>query len=127
MAEFSSCIEELELLDPLLFGGSFTWRRGDNHRIASRIERFLHYLWKLGAEKNHIVNLKHGRWKLRDSERGRPGYVLADKLKMLKGKLNEWSKNNRGNLKKRKEGILNQFSSWEAIQEQRNLSNDELL
>lgn len=37
----------------------------------------------------------------------RPGYILAEKLEMLKVKLKEWSKNNRGNWKQRKEDILN--------------------
>jgi len=41
MAEFSECIEELELIDPPLFGGSYTWRRGENHNSASRINKFL--------------------------------------------------------------------------------------
>ncbi|KAK4713436.1 hypothetical protein R3W88_019343 [Solanum pinnatisectum] len=41
MSEFSKCIEEMELVDPPLFGGSYTWRRGENHRSASRIDRFL--------------------------------------------------------------------------------------
>lgn len=27
MLEFSNCIEEVELIDSLLFGGSFSWRR----------------------------------------------------------------------------------------------------
>lgn len=42
MTDFSTCIEEMELIDPPLFGGSFTWRRGEGHRRASRIDRFLH-------------------------------------------------------------------------------------
>ncbi|KAG5606723.1 hypothetical protein H5410_028215 [Solanum commersonii] len=42
MTEFSSCIEDLEMVDPPLFGGSFTWRRGEDHNCASRIDRFLH-------------------------------------------------------------------------------------
>ncbi|WMV09475.1 hypothetical protein MTR67_002860, partial [Solanum verrucosum] len=41
MDEFSSCIEELELVDPPLLGGSFTWRRGEDHSCASRIDRIL--------------------------------------------------------------------------------------
>ncbi|KAG5595083.1 hypothetical protein H5410_036315 [Solanum commersonii] len=41
-SEFSKCIEEMELVDPPLFGGSYTWRRGENHRSASRIDRFLY-------------------------------------------------------------------------------------
>ena len=29
MLEFSSFIEEMEMVDPLLCGGSFTWRKGE--------------------------------------------------------------------------------------------------
>lgn len=42
MTEFSDNINELELVDPPLFGGSYTWRRGENHKSASRIDRFLY-------------------------------------------------------------------------------------
>lgn len=42
MTKFSYCIEELELIDPHLFGGSYTWRRGNNQMSVSRIDRFLH-------------------------------------------------------------------------------------
>lgn len=38
MSVLSACIEELEMINPLLFGGSFTWRRGEDHTCASRIE-----------------------------------------------------------------------------------------
>lgn len=38
MSEFSACIEELEMVDPPLFGGSFTWRRGEDHTWASRVD-----------------------------------------------------------------------------------------
>lgn len=58
---------------------------------------------------------------------GPPGHVLAEKLKLLKTKLKEWSKNNRENWKQRKEDILNQVSSFEAIQDQKALTDDELL
>ena len=58
----------------------------------------------------------------------RPGYNLAEKLKMLKVKLEEWSKNNKGNWKQRKEEILNQISNLKTIQEQSpSLTDDELL
>lgn len=40
MADFNQCINDLELLDPPLSGG-YTWRRGQNHSCATRIERFL--------------------------------------------------------------------------------------
>lgn len=42
MSEFSDCIEKVELIDPPLFGGSFTWRRGENHTTASRIDRIMY-------------------------------------------------------------------------------------
>lgn len=48
------------------------------------------------------------------------GCVLAEKLKLLKTKLKEWSKNSRGNQKQSKD-ILNQVSKFEAIQDQRAL------
>lgn len=40
---------------------------------------------------------------------GRPGYILVEKLKMLKVKLKEWSKNKRGNWKQGKEDTLKQY------------------
>ncbi|XP_070009518.1 uncharacterized protein [Nicotiana sylvestris] len=41
MTEFSNFIENLELLDPPLLGGVFTWTRSNNSHIASRLDRFL--------------------------------------------------------------------------------------
>ncbi|XP_059292232.1 uncharacterized protein LOC132045677 [Lycium ferocissimum] len=151
MAEFSECIEELELVDPPLFGGSFTWRRGENHRSASRIDRFLYsstweeqftlikqsVLAKIGSDHNPIL-LSCGELKFKKSYfrfenwwigvegfkenvklwwgsfvvDGRPCFVLAEKPKM-------------GNWKQRKEDILNQLANWEAVQEQRILTDDE--
>ncbi|WMV29916.1 hypothetical protein MTR67_023301 [Solanum verrucosum] len=51
----------------------------------------------------------------------------AEKLKMLKERLKEWSRNNRGNWKQRKGDILNQLATLEAIQEQRALTDDEAM
>ncbi|WMV22579.1 hypothetical protein MTR67_015964 [Solanum verrucosum] len=129
MTEFSECIEELELVDPPLFGGSYTWRRGEGHQTASRIDRFLYSSqWeeqftfikqstmpKLGSDHNPILltcgNLnfkksyfKFENWWMRVEGfkeevklwwqsfvvTGTPGFVLAEKLKLLKGKMKEW-------------------------------------
>jgi len=60
MAEFSNCIEELELVDPPLFGGSFTWRRGEDFDCASRIARFLHCRMRgelLSNQTNHSTKV----------------------------------------------------------------------
>ena len=55
MEEFSDCIEDLDLLDPPLEGGVYTWFMGDNHRIASRIDRIL-----FSEEWNdRLRNIKH--------------------------------------------------------------------
>jgi len=59
--------------------------------------------------------------------KGRPGYVLAKKFKMLKATIKEWSKYNRGNWKQKKDDILNQISYQETVREQRPLTDDELV
>jgi len=41
MEDFSDFIEDMELVDPPLIGGSFTWRKGDRHVTAARLDRFL--------------------------------------------------------------------------------------
>lgn len=41
MGEFSECIEDMELIDLPLDGGTYTWFKGDNHTAASRIDRIL--------------------------------------------------------------------------------------
>uniref|UniRef100_M0ZKV5 Non-LTR retroelement reverse transcriptase n=1 Tax=Solanum tuberosum TaxID=4113 RepID=M0ZKV5_SOLTU len=165
MTEFSECIEELELVDPPLFGGSYTWRRGEGHQTASRIDRFLYSSqWeeqftfikqstmpKLGSDHNPILltcgNLnfkksyfKFENWWMRVEGfkeevklwwqsfviTGTPGFVLAEKLKLLKGKMKEWSKNNRKNCKAQKEEIMEELAKWEAVQEQRVLTEEEI-
>jgi len=166
MAEFSDCINDLELVDPPLSGGSYTWRRGESQNSASRIDRFLYspewedrfsqvkqtLLPRLGSDHNPIL-LSCGDWEFKKSyfkfenwwlevegfrERvkewwnsfpntGRPSYNLANKLKLLKKELTQWSKSHRLNWKKKKEGILLQISSWEILQDLRALSDDEIL
>ncbi|KAG5611856.1 hypothetical protein H5410_023137 [Solanum commersonii] len=69
MTEFSEWINDMEFVDPPLFGGSYTWIRSENHESASRIDRFLYssqweeqYLHikqsvmpKLGSDHNPIM------------------------------------------------------------------------
>ncbi|WMV57474.1 hypothetical protein MTR67_050859 [Solanum verrucosum] len=56
---------------------------------------------------------------------GRPDYILACKLRLLKDKLKEWSKTVHGNLGMQKQSILNQLAELDLIQDQRILSDDE--
>ncbi|XP_070029774.1 uncharacterized protein [Nicotiana sylvestris] len=80
MVEFSDFIEDMELIDLRLEGGYYTWFKGDNHTAASRIDRF---------QKN---GMKASETSSKLSNKGRPDYILACKLKALKGKLKEWSR-----------------------------------
>ncbi|WMV36518.1 hypothetical protein MTR67_036414 [Solanum verrucosum] len=166
MSDFSSCINELELVDPPLFGGPYTWRGGENQKNASRIDRFLYsFPWdemftqirqstlpSLGSDHNPIVLIcgdevfkksyfKFEKWWLnvegfRDKVKewwgsfnvtGSPDFILASKLSFLKKKLKEWSKENRGNWRVRKEHLLEQIGRWENIQVHRTLTDDEQL
>lgn len=56
---------------------------------------------------------------------GRPDYLLACKLKLLKVKVKEWSKTLQGNLGMQKQCTLNQLTELDLIQDQRTLSEDE--
>jgi len=58
---------------------------------------------------------------------GSPAYILTTKLKLLKGKLKEWGKENKNNWRQRREDILNHIIGLENIMEQRALTVDELL
>ncbi|KAG5599567.1 hypothetical protein H5410_030937 [Solanum commersonii] len=42
MADFSKWIEDLELHDPILIGGKYTWVRGLNHQSNARLDGFLY-------------------------------------------------------------------------------------
>ncbi|WMV09305.1 hypothetical protein MTR67_002690, partial [Solanum verrucosum] len=80
MAEFFKWINEMELFDPPLFGGSYTWRRGENHMSASTIDRCLfcsqweelflqikhNLLPNVGSDHRPIM-LVCGDWKIKKS------------------------------------------------------------
>lgn len=163
MKDFSETIEDLELADPPLLGGRYTW---NNHDCSSRIDRFL-FSAEWDEEFNNIkqsllprivsdhcpISLKCGEWDFSKSyfkfenwwmevegfkERmagwwnsceitGRPDYILAYKLKMLKVKLKEWNVLNGGSLKRKKTELLNQIQNLDLLQEQRPLNEAELL
>ncbi|WMV18956.1 hypothetical protein MTR67_012341, partial [Solanum verrucosum] len=40
MNDFSEFIMDLNLLDPQLAGGKYTWRKGNRHDVAARLDRF---------------------------------------------------------------------------------------
>ncbi|KAG5595916.1 hypothetical protein H5410_037148 [Solanum commersonii] len=87
---------ELEMIVPPLFGRSFTWRRGKDHTCASRINKsyFKIESWWLKVEG---FKEKVKAWWCSFVVEGRASYIVDEKLKCLKVRLKEWSKNNRGN------------------------------
>ena len=58
---------------------------------------------------------------------GRLNYKLASKLRLLKTKLKEWSRENWVNWQARKEQILNRIRDVEVTQETRKLTGNEQL
>ncbi|KAG5624592.1 hypothetical protein H5410_009810 [Solanum commersonii] len=66
-------------------------------------------------------------WWLSFPNMGKPAFNLANKLKLLKKELMRWSRSNEGDWKHKKEMILQQLKSREAIQENRSLTDDELV
>ena len=55
---------------------------------------------------------------------GTPSFVFAEKLKLLKGKMKEWSKDSRKDCKAQKEEIMEELAKWEAVPEQRVLTEE---
>ncbi|KAG5575491.1 hypothetical protein H5410_055625 [Solanum commersonii] len=107
MTELSEFIEDMELMDLDLAGGEFTWRRGDRHFTAARLDRVKTW-WE--SFRFH----------------GKPDFVLVAKLRALKAKLKEWSKTRQGNLSQQKQLVLNQLAEFEMIQDQRILEEEEI-
>ncbi|XP_070017166.1 uncharacterized protein [Nicotiana sylvestris] len=56
---------------------------------------------------------------------GRPDYILACKLKALKGKLKGWSRSYEGNLGMQKKKMLSQLADFETTQQLRELTEEE--
>ncbi|KAG5572088.1 hypothetical protein H5410_061854 [Solanum commersonii] len=100
MREFSDCIEDMELIDLQLIGGSYTLFKEDNHTTASRIDRIL---WE--QSKSYF---KFENWWMSD-------------------RVMEWWSDFElhGNLKVKKNNILNQMAEIESHLNNRTLIKEE--
>ncbi|KAK6803376.1 hypothetical protein RDI58_001160 [Solanum bulbocastanum] len=166
MSDFSTWIHEMELHDPHLHGGDFTWFRGFNHPSAARLDRFLFFMeWeeKFKNIKQKLlpivlsdycpVMLECGNWEKQRSNfkfenwwikvegfteliqvwwneflvEGCPDYRLNIKLKMLKEKLNDWSKANFGMIANKKNSLLEELAEIDELQGTRDLTEDEMM
>nr|XP_009767855.1 PREDICTED: uncharacterized protein LOC104218933 [Nicotiana sylvestris]XP_016468821.1 PREDICTED: uncharacterized protein LOC107791296 [Nicotiana tabacum] len=131
MKDFTDFIEDMELVDMQLAGGNYTWRKSDNHNIAARLDRFLDPIksyfkfenWWLQTD-GFTDRVRH--WWNSFSCEGSPDFILAFKLKTLKGKLKEWSRTLQGNLELQKTNVLNQLAQLEEIHDQRPLNEEEI-
>jgi len=166
MADFSKWIEDLELHDPILIGGKYTWVRGLNHQSNARLDRFLYSTeWeesfknirqrimpRVTSDHNPIL-LECGDWEKRNSYFkfenwwlkvegfnelvqewwngftvvGCPDYKLCTKLKLLKQKLKDWSRNTFSEMTNRKNNLLEELVVLDRAQEDRELSEEELM
>lgn len=165
MIQLSDTIEDVELIDLPLEGGSYTWFRGDPNNAASRIDRVLFYSQQWSEQFNRVkqmtlqrltsdhvpISLQCGPWDQNKSyfkfenwwlntegfvDRvkawwlsftflGKPDYLLACKLKALKGKLKEWSREEKGNLSLQRSTWLSRMAAMDIIIERRALTEEE--
>ncbi|WMV13359.1 hypothetical protein MTR67_006744 [Solanum verrucosum] len=126
MKDFAKWIEDMELHDPQLIGGNFTRFRGANH------------VWGLGQNKSYFKfenswlkvdgfeGIVHSWWSEFVVE-GCPDYKLSMKLKLLKHKLREWSKQVGGDLGTTKNKLLSELTDIDLAQDSRQLTEDKLM
>lgn len=81
---------------------------------------------KVGGWKLNFLVIRVKIWWTSFVIEGKPNYILAAKLKALKGKLKEWSSSTYVNLEMGKILILNQITELDNIQQQRCLNKEEV-
>ncbi|KAG5619929.1 hypothetical protein H5410_005147 [Solanum commersonii] len=134
MTDLSEFIEDMELIDLDLAGGEFTWRKGERHSTAARLDRFMisedwdtkfrnikqSILQRIVSDHSPLM-LQCGEWGSTKSYFKFKNWWLTTeaKLRALKEKLKEWSKISQGNLKQQKQLVLNQLADIVRIQDQR--------
>nr|XP_016487802.1 PREDICTED: uncharacterized protein LOC107807866 [Nicotiana tabacum] len=129
MVEFSDFIEDMELIDLRLKGGNYTWLISDHSPVAlycGAWEQAKSYFkfenWWLNVEG---FDDRIREWWGSFEFSGRPDYILACKLKALKGKLKGWSRSYEGNLGLQKSKLLSKLADFETTQQQRALTEEE--
>ncbi|KAF3666149.1 3-hydroxyisobutyryl-CoA hydrolase-like protein 2, mitochondrial [Capsicum annuum] len=115
MTDFSEFIEDMELVDPELIGGSTHGGEVNTKYLSLRT-----------GDCRHQITMKESRASGILLTILKPDYILASKLKALKTKLKEWSKTTQGNLGAQKQNVLSQLVELDMIQEQRELNEEEI-
>nr|XP_016484663.1 PREDICTED: uncharacterized protein LOC107805183 [Nicotiana tabacum] len=147
MVEFSDFIEDMNLIDLRLEDSSFTWFKGDNQDMASRIDKFLIFeewddsfsnikqipLQRLTSD--HIpVALQGGTWnrnknyvKFENWWLGTAGF--KDKVKEWWSSFNfqEWSRSETRNLGYQRKKLLSQMAELDEVLGDRILTEEETI
>ncbi|RVW55551.1 LINE-1 retrotransposable element ORF2 protein [Vitis vinifera] len=113
MRRFAQVMDDLELIDLPLQGGSFTWSGGLHNQAWARLDRFL-------VSPRWLDQFSNGM-----SVSGRASYKLATKLKGIKQNLKIWNREVFGNLESNKLAALQQVDYWDQVESERRLSEEE--
>nr|XP_009608246.1 uncharacterized protein LOC104102270 [Nicotiana tomentosiformis] len=121
MVEFSDFIDDMNLIDLPLEGdhvpGSLQCGYWEYTKSYFKFDN-----WWLNT-KGFIDRIKE--WWTSFEFSGRPNFILACKMKSLKGKLKEWSRSSQGNLGLQKTNMLNQLAMLDSTLEYRALTEEE--
>ncbi|RVW16572.1 hypothetical protein CK203_069385 [Vitis vinifera] len=118
MRRFAQVMDDLELVDLPLQGGSFTWSGGLHNQAWARLDRFmaspswLDQFENLWLKVEGFKDLMRSWWQGM-SVSGRASYKLATKLKVIKQNLKSWNKEVFGNLESNKLAALQQVEYWD--------------
>ncbi|RVW21265.1 LINE-1 reverse transcriptase-like [Vitis vinifera] len=130
MRRFAQVMDDLELIDLPLQGGSFTWSGGLYNQAWARLDRFLVSPRWLDQFENMWLRVEGFKDLLRSWWQGmvvsgRASYKLATKLKGMKQKLKTWNREVFGNLESNKLAALQQVDYWDQVESERRLSEEE--
>ncbi|KAH0688906.1 hypothetical protein KY289_016264 [Solanum tuberosum] len=139
MNDFSEFIMDLNLLDPQLECGKYTWRKGDRHDVAARLDRFLvSNEWDEGsknikqsvlpkvASDHTLIMSQCGNWEPAKSYFKFENWCLHTEGFLERVKEWDFSKSGQGNLALQKQSILGQLAELEETQDQRILNEEEI-
>nr|CAN74099.1 hypothetical protein VITISV_028591 [Vitis vinifera] len=126
MREFSSFIDEFELVDPPLGGGAFTWIGGEGEALKAQVRK--------GKSPFTFENMwlrvegfmdKVKEWWQSYNFRGSPSFVIVKKLQALKHDLKLWNKESLGDVSVKKNAAWEKLKYWDNLESLGSLSEED--